>query len=214
MLHSSRYHAARAHNGISGPQDQRSGIFFTIPVALGAAATSATAPLTWKLMEITDSFVLLVRKESLTISEHGSIWGEIRCRFSGDQHFPEARWTDFVVVVLGWWLESIVTLVDGRERNATIRFMDGPFKVNVFAKRLDSWGAELVEGRVAGDQVLHRVEFAPDSFIDSLIQASDETVEACAENGWTTDAIDFVLKQREQLIQCRNKGLGWDRRPI
>ena len=58
------------------------------------------------------------------------------------------------------------------------------------------------------------MEFAPDSFIDSLIQASDETVEACAENGWTTDAIDFVLQQREQLIQCRNKGLGWDRRPI
>jgi hypothetical protein len=163
-------------------------------------------------MEATNTFMLLVRRESLTISKHGSIWGEIWCQLSQGQNFPEARWSDLVVAVLGWWLESIVTLVDGRKRNATMTFMDGPFQVNVFAKRMDSWEAELVARRVAGDQVLHRVEFAPDPFIDSLIQASEDVLEECAKNGWTTANVDFVVLQRERLIHYRTKNRGSGKR--
>jgi CheY-like chemotaxis protein len=163
-------------------------------------------------MEATESFVLLVRRESLTISRNGSIFGEVWCQFGRDQSFPEVRWSDFVVVVLGWWLENIVTLVDGRKRNATISFMDGPFEVNVFAKRMDSWDAEFVARRVAGDQVLHRVVFAPDPFIDSLIQASEAILQTCAENDWISADVDSLVLQRERLIHYKAKHRGSGKR--
>jgi hypothetical protein len=87
-------------------------------------------------------------------------------------------------VVVSWWLEAIVALVDGRKRNADVNFMDGPYMVHVFVKRRESWQAEWVERRAAGTNVIHQFDFTPDPFIRSLIACSDDLLQECSAKGW------------------------------
>jgi hypothetical protein len=54
----------------------------------------------------------------------GSITGCV-CLESEGTRFPEPGWSDFPVVILAWWLETL----EGPE--PLLRFMDGPFTVMI-----------------------------------------------------------------------------------
>ena len=69
--------------------------------------------------------VLLTVKE-LAIDGNGVFTGIIKWDVNGVS-FPDAKWNDFVVVVLGWWVESLHRIVVGTSTNEILRFMDGPF---------------------------------------------------------------------------------------
>jgi hypothetical protein len=49
----------------------------------------------------------------------------------GDRSFPSADWNDFVNVVPSWWGGELVDLVQGKRSQVTLRFMDGPFAVDL-----------------------------------------------------------------------------------
>jgi hypothetical protein len=110
------------------------------------------------------------------------------------------NWSDFPIVVVSWWLEAVVGLVDGRKRNADVSFMDGPYMVHVFAKHRELWQAECVERRAAGTNVIHQFDFTPDPFIRSLIPCSDDLLQECSAKGWESTDVDSVILQRERLI--------------
>jgi hypothetical protein len=50
----------------------------------------------------------------------------------GERAFPAADWTDFVPVVVGWWLDEARGV---RPRRASFLFMDGPYSVEVMPTR-------------------------------------------------------------------------------
>src|SRR5437870_8693194 len=50
----------------------------------------------------------------------GVIWIEV-----GGQKFPFNRWTDFPVIILGWWLQSLVDLLGHTKELVRCSFMDG-----------------------------------------------------------------------------------------
>jgi hypothetical protein len=159
-------------------------------------------------MQIETDFVLRVQPGCLTRSGHASICGQVWCE-SGTLAFPGPHWNDFPIVVVSWWLEAVVGLVDGRKRNADVSFMDGPYVVHVFAKRRESWQAEWVERRAAGTNVIHQFDFTPDPFIRSLIACSDDLLQECSTNGWESTDVDSVILQRERLIHyaVKNRSL-------
>ena len=43
--------------------------------------------------------------------------------------FPEAGWTDFVIIVLDWWINSIIDIYFQQKAEFTLQFMDGPYYV-------------------------------------------------------------------------------------
>ncbi len=49
----------------------------------------------------------------------------------GDLDFPESGWTDFPVVILGWWCQSLSRALAGGASCVVLEFMDGPFEVRV-----------------------------------------------------------------------------------
>jgi hypothetical protein len=155
-------------------------------------------------MDTATDFMLRVQPGCLTRSGHGNIFGQIWCEF-GTLAFPQSHWTDFPIVVVCWWLEAIVGLVDGRKRTADLSFMDGPYMFHVFAKRRESWQAEWVERRAAATNVIHQFDFTPDPFIRSLIACSDDLLQECSEKGWASADIDSVISQRERLIHYAAK---------
>jgi hypothetical protein len=150
-------------------------------------------------MQIGTDFVLRVQPGCLTRTGYGSICGQVWCE-SGTLAFPGPHWNDFPIVVVSWWLEAVVSLVDGRKRNADVSFMDGPYMVHVFAKHRESWQAEWVERRAAGNNVIHQFDFTPDPFIRSLMACSDDLLQECSAKGWESTDVDSVILHRERLI--------------
>jgi len=64
-----------------------------------------------------DTFKCLPTKRTIT----GHLFVQV-----GDFFFPEKGWDDFVVVVLGWWIENAI-LLDGPVVEVDNLFMDGPY---------------------------------------------------------------------------------------
>jgi hypothetical protein len=128
------------------------------------------------------------------------------CQFGADS-FPGTRWNDLVAAVVSWFLEATVMIVKSRKRNVTMRFLDGPYEVRVFAKRWDAWEAEFVERR-SSEIVKERFDFSPDQFIRSLIVCADELLDRSAKNGWTSGDIDSIRLQRQRLIHYAEKKRG------
>jgi ParB-like nuclease domain len=69
-----------------------------------------------------EPFYLVVDPDSLELSR-GSITGKIHIS-NATCTFPEPEWNDFVVVVLGWWLEAAAEVSGRQGTEGLLRFMD------------------------------------------------------------------------------------------
>ena len=76
------------------------------------------------------SFYLIVEAESLETRINGPALGNIRLVIN-DCEFPTANWNDFVVIVLGWWGASLLSLLNNDSTRETVRFMDGQYAVEL-----------------------------------------------------------------------------------
>jgi hypothetical protein len=70
-----------------------------------------------------------LNESTITLRTSGSIVGTIFFRVQ-DRPFPADDWSDFPIVVLGWWLEAVTSLYSGRD-SCEFEFMDGPYSVVV-----------------------------------------------------------------------------------
>lgn len=146
-----------------------------------------------------DDLLLHLRPESLTCSGHGAIWGEVWFQF-GEQGFPETGWSDIAGAVISAWLEAAVALTGSSNGSATVRFLDGPYKVRVFAKSQNSWEAELMVTRSSAVAIRQRLEFPSEPFIRILMSCADNLLERVTKNGWVSGDIDSIILQRERLF--------------
>jgi hypothetical protein len=48
-----------------------------------------------------------------------------------DKAFPQVGWSDFPVIILGWWIEAWLQFMTPERREAVWRFMDGPHYVTL-----------------------------------------------------------------------------------
>lgn len=60
----------------------------------------------------------------------GNITGEIWLEVAGFE-FPCARWSDFPVIILGWWLDALFELWSGKCGRGACLFMDGSYSFEV-----------------------------------------------------------------------------------
>jgi len=62
-------------------------------------------------------------------STMGSITAVVYFEFGQVRQFPGKGWNDFVVVIAGWWFETLKQISEGKTE-AKFRFMDGPYWIN------------------------------------------------------------------------------------
>lgn len=104
------------------------------------------------------------------------------------REFPAPHWNDFVVVVLGWWAEAILSLVRSTSSHETVPFMDGPYSVEVSKTSTGLLRFRALEGvgrtneiAVSDGQVI--------PFVLELISQSRNILAECKRQAWwTTDA--------------------------
>lgn len=118
----------------------------------------------------------------------GSIVGRIW--FVLDEHvFPERRWSDLIVVVLGWWIEELLRTQATDETSMTLLFMDGPYSVRMREPAEgDVWSVSFLRDRGPVDARRAAVGSADlEQFARSLLTAAREVVAACRARGWSED---------------------------
>jgi hypothetical protein len=93
--------------------------------------------------------------------------------------FPAERWSDFAVVVLGWWIEAALELLDCGG-TTVFRFMDGPFGVRASApSRSDTWVLGFERNDKPWDRSPGQVIAAREGIIRGLHSAGVKMLEAC-----------------------------------
>jgi len=84
----------------------------------------------------------------------GSILGKVYFCI-GNEFFPDKDWSDFVVVVLGWWVEEISKIEVGKTKTFTLNFMDGPFFATGYLLGDNLVKIEFVKERLCGNDINH-----------------------------------------------------------
>lgn len=97
--------------------------------------------------------------------------------------FPEAGWSDFPVIILGWWIEAWLQLETSPKRSAVQwRFMDGPYSATL---------------TVTGAQ-------SPDAFAFSnvkrpLLEAGEHVVAYCEQRGMLSRDLEPLRTNMQRL---------------
>ena len=124
---------------------------------------------------------------SLSRSGMGSITGQVFLRGpTGD--FPESGWSDFPVVILGWWIEGLSDLLAGKERSFQGMFMDGPF---AFVVKRGTGSSGRIEWGRRGVTVAIGIVDIP-AFLRSAVVAGRLVVDCCRARGWDSRDLETL----------------------
>jgi hypothetical protein len=145
---------------------------------------------------------VFVSPATLSRSAAGSITGPIWIRIPAaggrteDDVFPEDGWSDFPVIVLGWWLGRLARDTGGREAAERCEFMDGPFAFTVRRRRGDPQWTVAWPGH-------SQVVVDGPTFLDRLISTARAVLDACHTNGWAGPDADALARAIEQADTYR-----------
>jgi len=148
---------------------------------------------------LTQYIDIRVSEQSFELSQ-SKITGEI-CFVIDNQFFPEQNWNDFVVVILSWWLESLMKLIlsdDGSSYDFS--FMDGPLLVR--GKKIDNdiINLEFVRKKLNGDEIQLTARCSVNELRESLIGAARKTVKILEAKMWVTEETRKLRKLLNSLI--------------
>ena len=125
---------------------------------------------------------------------------------------PDEEWNDFVITVLGWWLDEAINAIEST--NLCLRFMDGPFRVlldkqntedlyqlSVVDQRKLSHGCTSVLGGVTGRE-----------FLRELLQCAGAVLRACMAKKWESTELSLMKDRYDRLRRSyQQKYRGVDR---
>ena len=126
-----------------------------------------------------------------TLENRQNVTGNIYFVIDYHRYFPEEGWSDFVVTILTWWINSIKGLiVSDSGRTFEFDFMDGtPI---VLAKKLDNENLELRfcidEG--AKRQVILTANCSIIEVRDSILSVSKKVIRSFEREKWNREDID------------------------
>ena len=75
---------------------------------------------------------LIINPDSIRVSKSKistQIFSEIYFQLNDGTFFPEEKWDDFAVVILGWWLQEALSI--NTDNKHIFNFMDGPYYLEV-----------------------------------------------------------------------------------
>ena len=141
---------------------------------------------------------ICVFPESLVKSATDSITGTFYVKL-GDFVFPDDKWNDFIVVILDWWLNNLLLIIDNHIEKITCNFMDGSFrfeinpKINEFCEIIFFSNNSLILNGTINKLVL----------INNMLSVSNTVLRTCKKNGWCTTDIEKLKDSHLRLQKAR-----------
>jgi hypothetical protein len=144
---------------------------------------------------MTTSFTVSIDPQSLTRSARAQVAGIVFVEVGGVP-FPERQWSDSVVVVLSSWLESLEALVAHTSDTASLRFRDGPFRLEL-TRHERSVHVNAVDSR-RNDVVIVQTESELDLIRTATARAASQLLRECSEKSWWSPDIDRLVPLTKQ----------------
>lgn len=120
----------------------------------------------------------------------------------GAFQFPERDWNDFVVVILGWWLDATTKLMAAGEGEAELYFMDGSYSL-----RISMVGDSFRVRRGCDEAVTEGEPFELEvdalTFLQAIRDASKSVLSACASRAWAIADIE-ALRLKVSRLDARH----------
>ena len=145
--------------------------------------------------------VLCVDPSSLETAASGAVTGRIW--FEGVHPFPDAGWYDFPIVVLSWWLELLLRLATGQAKTAELRFMDGPFRIRVFATDDNALVLEFWSGRALTPLESNTTDL--NQAMAEGISCARALLAECKTRGWTSadiERLEKIQKEAQKAVRA------------
>lgn len=133
-------------------------------------------------------------ERSFTGQVTGLLWLQI-----GATAYPDDNWSDFVVIVLGWWLQQVNSLLGGA-RTIVLRFMEGPYAVELTEIGYESASVRLRDSSGSArpfDAALDSYDLAR-----QILAAASAIHHACQVRGWHSDDLATL---EEEIRTVRRK---------
>ena len=138
-------------------------------------------------------------------SGSGALTGALYLKL-GDRCFPNAVWSDFVVVVLEWWCSALQRLHQGELGPIAVPFMDGPYRVEIESLADERLDLTLVRSGARHDQEIDRSMVDRNQLTYSVIVAARATLRQCRQHGWSSKDIDTLSDSLGALVNCTTFG--------
>jgi hypothetical protein len=143
----------------------------------------------------------LERSKSKSAHMMGSIWLHHDGNGGETADFPGCDWSDFVVVVLGWWLAGIRDLHQGAEQ-VEFRFMDGPLFFSVTPHDSATYRIRCVRDGLNSNDQLYDWFTSIAHFEFSLYEAALASLAECDRQGWKSRDID-TLQEALRVVRVQ-----------
>ena len=138
---------------------------------------------------------LIIDYKTMARMPTGKIQGEIFFEEKGF-FFPERKWSDNVLIVLSWWLKSLIGAVNNEEDFVDFHFMEGPCYVRFFLKKLNNYDVIFAERRE--NEVLLKFNSNNKKLICDLYDLAKNAREVCEKNHWVDGDYDELV----EAISC------------
>ena len=137
--------------------------------------------------------------ETISLNE-STIFGQLYFQ-DGDFYFPSKDWNEFIIIVLNWWCQSLLNLLEEKTFSEELDFMDGPFSVRV----------NLIEGSVYNfyfkkdDEILKKDEVDLLSFTKEFLKQVNALLRYTANFNIINDCELDSLKNNYNKLQSKLK---------
>ena len=121
-----------------------------------------------------------------SLEKRTNIMGNICFSIDYHRYFPEQDWSDFVVIILSWWIRSCKGIIISEiGRTYEFDFMDG--SPVVLAKNISSDKAEFSFHKNNLSESHFKAECTIKQLRDSLLSTSKKVVRAIEREQWQDD---------------------------
>lgn len=135
-----------------------------------------------------DYIDIIIDMDSLHISKMKSITSEIYFSI-GDKCFPEERWSDFPVVILTWWINVLLLIINSKVGlSDKFLFMDGPFYIKGKKSEEDIINLEFIHN-IGKGKTIFSTECSVMQLKAILLKVSKKLIWNVLEKGWETEDV-------------------------
>jgi|LSQX01.1.fsa_nt_gb hypothetical protein len=143
------------------------------------------------------SIEIMIDDQNVELSRKGAVLGNVWVKL-GEFAFPSDDWSDFVVVILTWWLNTIPAL---RQHNSAsiheLQFMDGPYYIQMTTDDQEIVWIVCKERIVNGYRVIYECHCLNEEICKAIISAARTVLNIAKTRDWVTPETQKLMKALE-----------------
>lgn len=138
--------------------------------------------------------------ETLTLTKGNMITGEIYFSTQNDV-FPEKEWRDFVVVIMTWWYDALIRLIESKQNGIEeeFEFMDGPLLIKAVKVSEELLELNFIKEMRSAEQIFFTINISMTNFKSALLKSGKELLIDLDKKNWHSDDIDELTKRHHYL---------------